>query len=421
MSDKKPYLRVHFIDQTGGFNARSNAPIRLLSEKYNIIFDPDKPDILFYSSFGWEHLYHKDPLLLFWTGENEYPDFNTCDYAISHLRDSIGGKNFWWPCFMKTLAAPDPIPVNPAKRPFASFLASHSRWHGGKLREEFTRYLIDHYKRVDCPGRVLHNIDIPELEPRNGQWLTSKRAYIGRYKFNIAFENSDTDGYITEKLTDCFVSNTVPIYWGGDGNTAPFPKDAMIYANDYPDFDSLLARIKEVDENDELYMSILKANPFHNEEFLANVKNLNGLRNFLFTVAHEALNRRNPKGCYTKRPVGNIHNIVNCILKKEASQKKTEQAERIGQSTISNNNQNNAIKAQVVCNDLKKQQEDQDNSMKFLLAVLQLPRYKRHFFWIRILSHLLPWVKDGIYKKEKKRLRKLIAEIENYLKNNQVS
>lgn len=439
MSDSKPTLRLHSVDYYTGFRLLGHFPTSLLTEMYDVVLDSSNPDIVFYSSFGWEHLYYKNSLMLFWTGENEYPDFNICHYALSHMKDSVGGKNYWWPNYMNSVSTPPAFPKDAAKRPFASFLASHSRWCGGKRREEFVRFLMEKYKRVDCPGKVLHNIDVPDLEPRNGAWHSSKRQYVGRYKFNIAFENSNTNGYITEKLSDCFVSNTVPIYWGSEGNVAPFPKEAMICANDYPDFDSLLARIKEVDENDDLYLSILHANPLHQEGFMKEVKERReGLREFLHKVAQEALNRTLPNGCQTKRPVGNIVNIVNFITKKEearilesVSQKTSVDGIRLEADMKDVCQRVDKMQTQIttLADDVTKGiasteeklckmvKEQMDNS-KWELAVMQLPLYRRRFLRVRILSHLLPKYRGGVYVKEKKMLRNLISQIERYIKDN---
>lgn len=336
MSDKKPTIRIHFADQWKGYPASNNEVITILSKEYEIVFDTESPDILFYSSFGWEHIYYNDPLKVFWSPENVYPDFNDCNYALSHLRDRISGRNIWYPYWLKAIEPsfwyqswlgeqnPEdieqlfPLPKDPEKRPFASFIASSSELYGARYREEFVKYLMEKYKHVDCPGKILHNIEIPELEPRDGSWLPSKRSYIGRYKFNIAFENSNTDGYITEKLADCFMANTVPIYWGSEGNIDPFPREAVICANDYTDFDSLLARIKEVDENDDLYLAMLRANPVHRAEFMSEVqKHCDEVRKFIRYIAQEALNRKKSDGCYRRRSVGNADNIVCYIVKKE--------------------------------------------------------------------------------------------------------
>ena len=394
MSDKKPILRVHYVDQPK-YDPKNHRASRILKQRYDVIFDSKEPDIVFLSSWGWERLYYKDPVKVLWSSENEYPDFNICDYALSHMRDSVGGRNYWWPFYMTLPLKETPIPNNPLDRQFASFLANSYNHYGSRYRADFVSYLMENYKRVDCPGHVLHNIDVPDLEPRSGggNWNDSKRAYIGRYKFNIAFENSNTDGYITEKLPDCFMANTIPIYWGSEGNTAPFPKEAMICANDYPDFDSLIARIKEVDENDELYLSILRANPLHNKDFIAqNTKHAQGLTDFLYKIADEALHRKNLGGCQMRRSIGNLRNIVDSVSNIETS--------RI---------------IDAIFQKLEEQRKEQDKLSKFAIAIMSLPTYKRQFFWTRILSHLFPTYRGGVYTKKKRKLRNLINEIEMYV------
>ena len=148
---------------------------------------------------------------------------------------------------------------------------------------------MEHYKPVDCPGKVLHNVDIPELQPRSGNWVEGKRQVVRSYKFNICFENSNSDGYITEKLMDALVCHTVPIYWGSQGNIEPFPREAMIYANDYADFEALLARVREVDSDDEVYLRMLAANPLRDERFLAGIRDWRArLYEFLDKIAERA-------------------------------------------------------------------------------------------------------------------------------------
>lgn len=237
----------------------------------------NSPDILFYACGGEAHVGTSAPVKVHWVSENVFPNFNICDFAISHVRDSMNGKNLYFPYAMEGLSEKIELPeVTPclADRPFGIFIASQeSVGSGAILRKEFTAYLSAHYKKVDCPGKVLHNVDIPELGGRFAKnWNEAKRKVIGRYKFLISFENTNTDGYITEKLVDAFASNTVPIYWGSEGNLEPFGKDAVICANDYPDFDSLIERIREVDENDELYLSLLNANPLRKPDFWELVK-----------------------------------------------------------------------------------------------------------------------------------------------------
>lgn len=242
----------------------------ILRKTYQVIEVEENPDIVFYSCFGLKHLRRKDCVKVFISQENVIPDFNECDYAISCAPISFGNRHFYLPpCFATYLSkttAPPPSPTSAtATRKFCSFLYSQDNsGMGSMLRKDFCERLME-YKNVDCPGKILHNIDIPTLSARfSDNWNQSKIEFLSNYKFNIAFENSYSEGYVTEKLMDCFFAGTVPIYWGGYHDNLNIPRESMIFVNDYDDFNSVIAAIRELDENDELYLSKLRANPLLN-------------------------------------------------------------------------------------------------------------------------------------------------------------
>ena len=54
-------------------------------------------------------------------------------------------------------------------------------------------------------GAVLNNVD--------GK-VTNKIEFLSSYKFSIAMENSEGDGYISEKILESLISGTIPIYYG---------------------------------------------------------------------------------------------------------------------------------------------------------------------------------------------------------------
>ncbi|MEM9302231.1 MAG: glycosyltransferase 61 family protein [Pseudomonadota bacterium] len=60
---------------------------------------------------------------------------------------------------------------------------------------------------------------------------------LALYRFNVAMENCAIDGYYTEKLTDCFATGTVPVYWGDPGATRMFDPDGILLFDE--DFDPL--------------------------------------------------------------------------------------------------------------------------------------------------------------------------------------
>ena len=57
--------------------------------------------------------------------------------------------------------------------------------------------------------------------------------------FSIAIENAVYDTYFTEKLTDCFATGTIPIFYGSRGVTEYFNEDGIIFLDDDFDISSL--------------------------------------------------------------------------------------------------------------------------------------------------------------------------------------
>jgi hypothetical protein len=154
-----------------------------------------------------------------------------------------------------------PLPCSPEKRQFCNFIYSNPG--NGKLsltRQDFCKKLTA-YRRVDCPGRVLNNMR-NAIEPRKGNWTAGKLEFIKNYKFTIAFENSDSIGYTTEKLIHPLLANSVPIYCGNRNVIADgFNPCAFINGNDFDSLDDLVKYVIELDQDDEKYLKILREPP----------------------------------------------------------------------------------------------------------------------------------------------------------------
>lgn len=71
--------------------------------------------------------------------------------------------------------------------------------------------------------------------------LTHKIDALRDYRFQIVVENSRHDFWFTEKLIDCFVTGTVPIYWGCPGISQFFNTAGMMIA------DNLVTLIRQFD------------------------------------------------------------------------------------------------------------------------------------------------------------------------------
>lgn len=94
--------------------------------------------------------------------------------------------------------------------------ASHKPGH--KLRMNFKNFLQEQNFDFDLFGRGFNQIE----DKFNG---------IFPFKYSIAIENDACDDYWTEKIADCFLSYSVPIYFGAKKITKYFPKESMILIN----------------------------------------------------------------------------------------------------------------------------------------------------------------------------------------------
>lgn len=56
-----------------------------------------------------------------------------------------------------------------------------------------------------------------------------KNEVLARYKFSLCYENiMKENGWVTEKIFDCFQARTIPIYWGADNITDFVPENTFI-------------------------------------------------------------------------------------------------------------------------------------------------------------------------------------------------
>ena len=81
-------------------------------------------------------------------------------------------------------------------------------------------------------------------------------------------ENSKGDGYISEKIVDSFLAGTIPIYYG-DYLIDEFinPKTYILIKGDR-DIDAKIEYIKKIDNDINLYISIMKENPIIDKNFV---------------------------------------------------------------------------------------------------------------------------------------------------------
>lgn len=260
-------LRIKFCDFPGPANI--DAIQRILCQYYVLQIEDESPDFVFYSVFGNEHLRHRDAVRIFFTGENVHPDFNLCDYAFGFDRMSFADRYYRCPNFMiyeefQSLIRQPENTKKDQRQKFCNFIYSNSAAH--PFRTELF-HAIDQYKSVDSVGPYLNNTGIFRGSPSLGAEATEdKLAFQSECKFSIAVENSSSPGYTTEKLVHALIAGTIPIYWGDPDVETDFNSARIINCHRFSTVDEVVHRIREIDNDDTLYRSIIAQPIFPNGE-----------------------------------------------------------------------------------------------------------------------------------------------------------
>jgi hypothetical protein len=91
--------------------------------------------------------------------------------------------------------------------------------------------------------------------------VDSKINILQNYKFSICYENVlNVNGYITEKIFDCFKAGVVPIYLGPDNIKDIIPSNTFIDKREFESYQ-------------ELYNFIINMSPRKYKEYITNIEN----------------------------------------------------------------------------------------------------------------------------------------------------
>lgn len=255
-------IKVKFSGVYPGFEPEWMELYNILKRHYNVQIVDKDPDYILCDAFEPFYDYVRYPQVrIMFNGENYVPDYNLVDYSISRYPITFGDRNFYLPGCVYPLQRWLELPKKQrdydldfvrSKKYFANFIASHESENG--IRGDFFKQLCQ-YKRVESPGTYLNNMS----EKISIQWENnSKIDFQKQCKFTLCFESTSHYGFITEKITDAFYSDTIPVYYGSANVKEIFNEKAFINCADFASFDDVIERIKELDQDDEKYLEMMR-------------------------------------------------------------------------------------------------------------------------------------------------------------------
>lgn len=119
------------------------------------------------------------------------------------------------------------------KEKLLSIIASKKNWAvGHKLRHKAVKRFRNKIDNVLGSGY---------------QWIEKTSEGLMKYKYSIVIENRRQDFYFTEKIIDCLMCGTVPIYWGCPSIGKFFNHDGIIVFENLDELGKILENLSEAD------------------------------------------------------------------------------------------------------------------------------------------------------------------------------
>lgn len=278
----KSDLIIAFSDFWPGFNFNSNFFTDALQNEINNLglnyvvkgveyCYKNKHSLLIFGPFGdtWKSV-HDIPKIYF-SAENVQPPSNE-DISLfltpfrhednKHIRLPTWMIFLNW--FSKSKCMPPDSGDNPIRIPIHFATTPHTTQF--EERKEFCGFVVSNpccqlrneaftvlneYKRVNSGGALFNNIGgrLDLKYPGGGSGDLSKFRFLSQHKFNICFENSQADGYITEKVLHAKIAGCVPIYWGDKNTDTDFTEGSIVNLSHYNSYEDVVEKIKELENN----------------------------------------------------------------------------------------------------------------------------------------------------------------------------
>ncbi len=294
ITSKSPPLKIAVANWFNGPKEfKTSVLYFILKQRYKIILhsNPNEPsDLVFGSPIGSARkiLSYQNTKRVFYTGENEVPNFNLFDYAIGFDELDFRDRYLRMPLYYDRLhhkaesvndtTAPYKIKDNSLytlKKPSHKFKENHPNLCAvvnneiDPLKRGFASFVASN---PNAPKRNAFYDALNSIEPvtgggsvRNtlGYKVENKNEFLSQYKFNLCFENSQGYGYVTEKIIDAYFSHTIPIYWGSPSVAKDFNPKSFVNVHDFNNFDEAIDYIRYLHAHPNAYLDMLYENPLN--------------------------------------------------------------------------------------------------------------------------------------------------------------
>lgn len=197
-------------------------------------------------AWGWESpLYLNQPL-----SPRNTPHFKK---IFTFRRDLVDNqKTFYLPCGILLHPALPPSP----KTILVAQVATNNKMPSYEERRTAIRWFVTHHPEdlhfYGSYWETLRRDLTPEQQAAFDSaykgYAKDKYQTLSQARFTLAYENVNANDYVSEKIYDALLSDSVPIYLGAPNITDYVPADCFINKNDFPSYEVLYDYIKNMPE-----------------------------------------------------------------------------------------------------------------------------------------------------------------------------
>lgn len=282
-SSSQKTIKILFTDMWDDFNPEYNVftlmineagrhlnpPVKAIGISESQVQPNETPQLLLFGPFGdsWRKYPESIPKVHF-TGENSQIinapgvvlniGFQHSDFVDQkYIRIPLWMLEIdWFGADKEKIVNPKPLPIDRCcsisvddlsmKKKFCAFVVTNPC---NPVRNQSFHWLTQ-YKPVDSAGRLYNTVGDEIFAGRGGGGGELKKfEFLKQYKFCLAYENSSSQGYTTEKYLHAKAAGCIPIYWGDPKFERDFDIQGCIDARRFTTPEELIEAVRAVDSN----------------------------------------------------------------------------------------------------------------------------------------------------------------------------
>ena len=308
-------IRIAVVDFAHSEAYLAQRLLEFVADDFHFEVTEDNPDFVLHSCFG-RRVLKFDGVRIFYTAENQTPDFNLSDYALGFDRLEFENRYLRLPLYRIYPATypalfrgkPDEVEKHKGHKDL------HKEHKDGVLcenlcvpcgksnttpRKTFCACVVSNKEREPAFEELLALLNAREPVQSGGKLFNNvggpvadKIEFLKTARFGLAVENTSRPGYITEKISDVFAAGAIPIYWGAPDAAKDFNPRAFVNCHDYPTLRDAAAAAVAIDRDPARYAAMLAEPPFLNNAE-PDALHAERIRDFLRGIFDKPVFRRN--------------------------------------------------------------------------------------------------------------------------------